>query len=139
MEVFNVKKRRKGKKRVKPSKKSRKEESGEVFDLDADGEEEEEITEKDGVMSHQLSFYKGEEKIIVKRATVFIRIFLLNMHAYPDKDVLARWASKAFIAACQLSFGPYYEGELCLRKGAGLGSRTSVILLRSNAQVHEWA
>lgn len=118
MEGINTKKRRKRKRKIKPSKKIRKAEPSEVFDLDADGEEEEEeeeITERDGVMSHQLGFYKGEEKVIIRRALIFIRIFLLNMHGYPDKDVLAKWASKAFIAACQLSYGPYYEGELFKR------------------------
>ena len=61
--------------------------------------------------SHQLSSYKGEKKVIVKRAIIYMRFFLLNVNAYPEKDDLVKWAYKAFKTSCQVSYGPNYEGE----------------------------
>lgn len=111
MEEINLKKRWRGtRKKTKPSKKKRRqEEPGEEFDLDVDGDEDE-VSEREGIMSHQLGYYKGEDKIIVKRAIVYVQIFLLCMNGYPEKDQLTKWASKAFEAACQVSYGPNYEG-----------------------------
>ncbi len=104
---INLKKRRKGKKRAKVSKKH--DEQGKVFDLDGeDGHAND--SDSDGAMPHQLRYYKGEVKELLIKAIFFMRILLLNMNVYPDKDKLIKWASKAFLAACQMKYGISYEG-----------------------------
>ncbi len=90
-------------------------EEGELFDLDGDGDQTND-SDHDGAMPHQLRYYKGEVKQLLIKAIFLMRIFLLNMNAYPDKDQLIKWASKAFLAACQMMYGVGYEGMPCIPK-----------------------
>ncbi len=39
-----------------------------------------------------------------------MRLFLLNMEAYPSKEELIKWAEKSFAASCQVAFGINYKG-----------------------------
>lgn len=86
-----------------------------------------------GVPEHQLGFYQGENKKLVIRGIFMMRMFLLNMNGYPEKDELADWAEKAYDAACQLAYGINYKGmiQLLCRE-----TRRSLKLARSNARVH---
>ncbi len=103
----------------KPTKKmaakNRNNEQGEYFDLDgqpgdvdADADAD---ADNDGVNDHQLGFYQGELKRIIARAIVYMRLFLLNMEAYPSKLGLIKWAEKSFVASCQVAYGINYKGE----------------------------
>ena len=115
-----TKRRRKGQlkkqapRKPKRAPKNSRNDGGEFFDLDAGlddaCEEEDEEDEEPEVNDHQLGFYKGEIKKLVSRAIVFMRMFLLNMDAYPEKEELIKWAEKAFNAACQMAYGVNYKG-----------------------------
>lgn len=102
---------RSGSKSKKPKKKKTNSGSEEVFDIDGVGSDEDEEDEDD-TASHQLGYYKGEKKTLMKQAILFVRLFLLNMDAHPEKDQLVSWAHKAYMAACQLIYGLRYEGAL---------------------------
>ncbi len=113
-------------------------ETGEVFDLDAgvvDGDDEDDNDELgvNGPLEHQLGYYKGELRVTVVCAIFLIRIFLLNMNAYPDKLELLEWAARAFASACQLQYG-IHEGAYSVY----YATRTAVLnrIIRSHARVH---
>lgn len=105
-------------KRGKRSKGSRNNVEGEYFDLDEQlddgvghGEADDGETDgRDRIMDHQLGFYQGNKKKLIGRAIVFMRLFLLNMDAYPAKVTLIKYADKAFTVSCQVAFGVNFKG-----------------------------
>lgn len=66
---------------------------------------------RSGTFPHQLKHYGGETKDILINAVFFFRVFLLNIHGYPDAEQLVAWAGKSFAAATKLRFGSNYHGE----------------------------
>lgn len=64
---------------------------------------------RDGPQSHQLRFYKGEKKNLIDIALFFIRLYLLNVNAFPDVDDLLLWSRNAFTAACKAMYGAKYQ------------------------------
>ncbi len=61
-------------------------------------------------MDDRLGYYQGEEKKLVVRAIFYMRLFLLNMDAFPAKEGLIKWADKSFAASCQVAYGINYRG-----------------------------
>lgn len=98
--------RRKGRKQ-KQAKKNVGNEQGEFFDLDGQTGDAD-AADDDG--DDKLGFYHGEHKKLVIRAIIFMRLFLLNIEAYPSKGDLMKWAEKSFSASCQVAFGINYKG-----------------------------
>ncbi len=98
----NIKRRRNGdlRKRAKKSKARKRNvdnEDGECFDLDGqpdDGDDGEGDRGND-TMDHQLGYYQGFMKKLVLHAIFFMRIFLLNMNAYPEKEELMKWGGES--------------------------------------------
>ncbi len=115
--AINAKRRRNGnlRKRAKKSKVSKRNvgtEDGEYFNLDGqpDNNDNDEDQKDDGAMDHQLNYYKGDMKKLVLIAVFLMRMFLLNMNAYPEKAELINWGRKVFNAACQMTLGINYKG-----------------------------
>ncbi len=99
-------------KKSKASKRNAGNEDGEYFNLDGepDNDDNDEGQMDNNVMDHQLNFYKGDMKKLVLIAVFLMRMFLLNMNAYPEKAELMNWGKKAFEAACQMTIGINYKG-----------------------------
>ncbi len=109
--VTKRKRRQKGKKqpKAKSAKRTHNNEQGEYFVLDGQADDADDAHDED-VNDHQLGFYQGELKQLVVRAIIYMRLFLLNMEAYPSKEELIKWAEKSFSASCQVAFGINYKG-----------------------------
>ncbi len=98
--------------RTKGVKKNVQNEQYEYFDLDGQHDDADNAgnAHDDVISDHQLTFYQGEQKRLVARAIVYMRLFLLLMEAYPSKEELMKWAQKSFEASCQIAFGINYKG-----------------------------
>lgn len=94
------------KKRSKAKKVQQSDIDSEMIDIGDDDEDE--SAPRDGPQAHQLKFYKGQKKNVIDLALFFIRMFLLNVNAFPDADELIIWSRNAFIAACKSFYGANY-------------------------------
>ncbi len=108
------------------------------MDGQPDKPDEPDETHDDGVKDHQLGFYQGELKQLVARAIFYMRLFLLNMEAYPSKEELIKWAEKSFTASCQVAFGINYKGVFQFRGMKNMQRFFLLSLCRSYANVHGW-
>ncbi len=99
----NKKKRRK-RERAKAQSKTQHEDT-EMIDIN----DEDESASLEGPQPHQLKFYKGETREVIELALFFLRLYLLNVNAYPSADELITWSSNAFTAACKSYYGSRYK------------------------------
>ncbi len=75
--------------------------------IDIEGEEQ--STSRDGPQPHQLKYYKGELRAVIDIAIFFLRLYLLNVNAYPDAEEIITWSSNAFTAACKSYYSSTYK------------------------------
>ncbi len=75
--------------------------------IDIDGEER--SASLKGPQPHQLKYYKGELRTVIDIAIFFLRLYLLNVNAYPDAEELITWTSNAFTAACKSYYGSRFK------------------------------
>lgn len=80
----------------------------ETFDIN-----EGESTSSVGPQSHQLKFYKGEERDLLDVALFYMRLYLLNANGFPDAQELVTWSYNSFMVACKAKFRGNWEGSCC--------------------------
>ncbi len=99
--------KRRGKAKRQKQVKNRYNGPEEFFDLDGHGGDADAIADTvTETEDDKLGFYHGEHKRLVIRAILYMRLFLLNMDAYPTKGGLMKWAEKSFAASSNVAVIP---------------------------------
>ncbi len=103
------KKNRKGRKKLKQT-------DGELIDIElgsaGGGGDDDEGEGESGPKEHQKRYYKGVKKTLMEAAVVKLRLYLLNMNAFPSADELLEWSNRCYVGAGIDVYGARYQGML---------------------------
>ncbi len=105
------------KKKNRKRRNKTKQTDGELIDIggvSAGGDDDDEDGVDDsGPKAHQKRYYKGEKKTLMEAAVVKLRLYLLNMNAFPSADELREWSNRCYVDAGIDIYWARYQG-MCI-------------------------
>ncbi len=84
-----------------------------IGDVSGGGDDDEGDVDESGPKEHQKRYYKGEKKTLMEAAVVKLRLYLLNMNAFPSADELLDWSNRCYVDAGIDIYGGRYQG-MCI-------------------------